>query len=182
MGWLGNLLKIGGVVGAPFTGGASLALTGLGSAMSGMGEQAGKNRAAEADFGLQRNMVELAANRDYRDSQNDAYKNAMRSAYAMNWKPVGTPGSHIKNVFEGRTLPPEAMQAAQAMQRKAMIEMLQGKKLSAAELKKAGFWEKFANIGGAALGIAGSMAGARGQGGGVPDQQGMLMGDGLPRG
>jgi hypothetical protein len=59
--------------------------------------------------------------------------------------------------------------------------MLQGKKLSAAELKKAGFWEKFANIGGAALGIAGSMAGARGQGG-APDQQGMLMGDGLPRG
>jgi hypothetical protein len=181
MGFLSNLLKVGGVVGAPFTGGASLALTGLGSAMSGMGEQAGKNRAAEADFGLQRNMVELAANRDYRDSQNDAYKNAMRSAYAMNWKPMA-PRDGILNAYAGRQTSPEAMQAAQAMQRKAMIEMLQGKKLSAAELKKAGFWEKFANIGGAALGIAGSMAGARGQGGGAPDQQGMLMGDGLPRG
>jgi hypothetical protein len=36
-----NLLKIGGMVGAPFTGGASLGLTGLGSAMDKFGGAAG---------------------------------------------------------------------------------------------------------------------------------------------
>lgn len=41
MGFLSSLMKIGGLIGAPFTGGASLGLTGLGAAMGGGDDQGG---------------------------------------------------------------------------------------------------------------------------------------------
>jgi hypothetical protein len=50
MGWLENALKIGGVVGAPFTGGASLALTGLGSTLGGAAKGAADERGGQNQF------------------------------------------------------------------------------------------------------------------------------------
>ncbi len=52
MGWLSTLAKIGGIAAAPFSGGASLALTGLGAASDVLGKQqqgAAQGRAAEAN-------------------------------------------------------------------------------------------------------------------------------------
>ena len=44
MGWLDTLLKVGGAAAAPFTGGASLALTGAGGVLGGMGKGAADER------------------------------------------------------------------------------------------------------------------------------------------
>jgi hypothetical protein len=71
MGWLSSLAKIGGVVAAPFSGGASLALTGLGGALDGIGkagavmggQQGGANNARVAqgqlDLSRDRNALDL---------------------------------------------------------------------------------------------------------------------------
>lgn len=64
MGWLSTIAKIGGAVAAPFTGGASLALMGLGAAGDVLGKQqagAAQGRAAEAQLqqGQDRNAVDL---------------------------------------------------------------------------------------------------------------------------
>jgi hypothetical protein len=70
MGWLSSLAKIGGLVAAPFTGGASLALTGAAGAMDGIGkagsvmgaQQGGANNARVAqgqlDISRDRNVLD----------------------------------------------------------------------------------------------------------------------------
>lgn len=71
MSFLSSLLKIGGVVGAPFTGGASLALSGAGGLLDNVGkagavaggQQSGANNARVAqgqlDIGRDRNVLDL---------------------------------------------------------------------------------------------------------------------------
>lgn len=71
MGWLSSLLKIGGLAAAPFSGGASLALTGVGGGLDALGkagavaggQQGGANNAriaqGQLDLGRDRNQLDL---------------------------------------------------------------------------------------------------------------------------
>lgn len=70
MGWLSTLGKIGGIVGAPFSGGASLALTGLGTLGDVLGKQAAGSaagRATESDLLTRQDMLR---NQQYQTQQN----------------------------------------------------------------------------------------------------------------
>ena len=64
-GWLGKLAKIGGLAAAPFTGGASLALSALGTAgdvASGISKGRAQGRMAQGDFNLRSGEAQQSAN------------------------------------------------------------------------------------------------------------------------
>lgn len=78
-----TLAKIGGGIAAPFTGGASLALTGLGAAGDIAGGMAGgraKGRADQADFNLRSGQAQQAANVGTADVNARAHAKALSDA------------------------------------------------------------------------------------------------------
>jgi hypothetical protein len=128
-----------------------LPLLGLGGKVAGaMAGGAAKNRQAVDQDNLRRDELRLLAQRDFRDSQNDAYTNSMRSAHVKNYKPTAPPPG-IYNAYEGRTSSPDQMQAADAMQRRAMIELLRGKPMDVSQPQRRGWMEKI--LGPASLGL-----------------------------
>lgn len=83
MGWLSSLAKIGGAIAAPFTGGASLALSALGTAgdiASRVGAARAQGRAAEAAGNLDRDQVEIQNRRLGLDADRANLGQAMRLA------------------------------------------------------------------------------------------------------
>ncbi len=124
MGWLSSLAKIGGLVAAPFSGGASLALTGLGSVGDVLGkQQEGKGAGMATQAGIQnqfdRNAIDLygsqqgaqnsAADLDLKrksyetQSRSSAGKEALIAMLLGDHKPtsISTPGIQSSTISGG---------------------------------------------------------------------------------
>jgi hypothetical protein len=172
-----GLLAGAGAIAAPLTGGASLAAvipaitSGAGAEIGAMGDQAGANR-QESDMvsrqftqdqmNREQNVADLDLRRrgDDRTAMNDAYLNALRSAIASNMQDVSFDRSGFKSDvadvrFSGGTRPsalgPQGRQAAEAMNARALRQLMEGPAEHTAittptmqEPKEAGFWEKLA--------------------------------------
>lgn len=195
MNW-GNLLKIAGVAGAPFTGGASLALTAglgaLGAASSGAAKGAQADRTAADDYGLKREQLginaaqtneraladraqlDLQQHQQSLKSGESAFQNALRASVVNNFRPAARPTGVANISFINGGPSQGARDAATAMDREAMVRLLEGEKFapqaaytpytlaSSAAPKKASTMEKI-------LGIVG--AGASGYSGVMKDLQ-----------
>lgn len=186
MGLFSNLTSIAGLVAAPFTGGASLGLTalgGLGSAATGAAKGAEADRASQANYGIQRDQLglnaaatneqalqqreqlELQRRKQALESGTSAFQNALRAATVSGFKPAARPRG-VSNISFVGNAPTLARPAAQAMDREAMLRLLEGEKYapmadykpyqlsSPEEMKKASTLEKIMGIVG--LGASGA--------------------------
>ena len=146
MDW-GNILKMaGGVAGAPFTGGASLALTasGVGSMLSGAAKGSEAERTGADTYGLKRDELGLTAstanekalaerarlNLDQQSqnlrSRDSAFQNALRASVLQNFAPAARPNG-VANVSFIRGGPSQgARDTAAAMEHDAMQRILAG--------------------------------------------------------
>ncbi len=95
------------------------------------------NNAAEYEKALeQRAGIELAQKQDTRAAQNDAYKNALRSSLLMNLqdasfnRPTGVPNIALSGGLRPSAIGPQAKQAAQLMNQKALMELMNGESYS----------------------------------------------------
>jgi hypothetical protein len=191
MNW-GSLLKIAGVAGAPFTGGASLALTAglgaLGAATSGAAKGAEAERTAADTYGLKRDdlgltaaqvneraladraRLELDQHAQSLKSGESAFQNALRASVVNNFKSAARPNGVANISFVNGGPSQGARDAATAMDREAMVRLLEGEKFapqaaytpytlqSSAAPKKASTMEKILGIVGAgSTGYSGMM-------------------------
>lgn len=146
MSWLSTLAKIGGIAAAPFSGGASLALTGLGSVGDVLGKQqagaaAGNLAQANAQQAQDRNAVDLyqaqqaaqnqAAQTDLQRKQYETQNRSTTAKQALlaellgNFQPtsVSVPGIQNANISGGLAASlkntPGALQALQTLAQQA---------------------------------------------------------------
>jgi hypothetical protein len=151
-------------------------LSGVGKALGGMADTAAQNRGAQTEATLQRDQVgvnadaqyergvqgragiDLARKADAREAENNAFRNAMRSAYARNVqdvsinRPAGVPTIRFSGGARPSAMGPEGREAAEAMNAIAMRRLLAGEQYeempalnrsSISPLPQAGFMEKW---------------------------------------
>jgi hypothetical protein len=144
--WM-NLAKIaGGVAGAPFTGGASLALTasGVGSMLSGAAKGKEAERTGADTYGLKRDELGLTAstaneralaerarlNLDQQaqslKSRDSAFQNALRASVVQNFAPAARPRGVANISFINGGPSAGARDSASAMEHDALQRILAG--------------------------------------------------------
>lgn len=191
MGFLSTLGKIGkfaGIAAAPFTGGASLALTALGTAGDiASNVAAGRAKGREDEFGanltqaahkdramLDRAQLEMDRNKAARVAQSDDMSKIMRGNMISNMqtgigqtaRPAGVPTMTFKGGLNAGMLGPEAKAGGAEMSRAALMSMLNGgDKVSDvpmqdydAMMPKSGILDKILSTVGTVGGFAGAMA------------------------
>jgi len=189
MGWgnfFGTIGKIGAGIAAPFTGGASLmaipAIDALSKGAGSASQSMASNRGTKAEMMMDQNRdLEsqlLAREAEKREAQANAYKNAMRSDMAVNWKPTVRPegipnisynagpsaagrdiASTMFNQSKSRLGAPD-LQNQQGMQ--AYRNLANDKEFG--KTQKSGFWEKLLGIASGVAPIAGAYLGGGGNG------------------
>lgn len=167
-----GLLGVGGLIAAPFTGGASAAtilpaILGAGGAVAGaIGEAKTQNRGVQDNFAQQalrdfetqqvnRARLDLDRREDDRAAEQTAFQNAIRSALAKNMqdaafsRPEGVPMIAFSGGARPSALGEEGREAAALMNNRAMQALMTGPSPhtplsdpTLLEPKKAGFWEK----------------------------------------
>lgn len=157
MGFWSSLAKVGAVVAAPFTGGASLAalplISAAGSALGGMADASAQNRGEADRFNQNQDALRLRMEQEKRESQNNAYRNALRGALAKNMQDASFDRSQLSSSIPviklGGSARPSAIggdgrEAGNVMNRQAMLELMNPSTPKLSEQKQAGFWEKLA--------------------------------------
>jgi hypothetical protein len=176
--------KVGAVVGAPFTGGASLAAIPAIDAIGTIGEIAGdiagsraKGREAEANINTQRDqqrLQDILAQRN-QDTQMaslnleapqtrmaQAIRGGIVSSGMPNFSMQAPPGVHkpaMTGMMGVGNISDTARQAGDAMQRQALLKMLSGETVpthdfAQTELPKAGLFDKILGVASAAGGFS----------------------------
>lgn len=192
MSFWSSIGKIGALVAAPFTGGASLAAMPAIDALGKATGAAAANRGAADTEQLRRDQLALEgrqqlenmlASRSQRDlaERNAAKADLYRANYAQNWKPAQRPGNVPMISFSQGpgTMLQEALgrQASDSSARlqHPMFDISGAPKLglwTPTPPKKPSIWERFGNIASFAAPIVGGLMG-RGNGNGDLEQQGM---------
>lgn len=179
-----KIAKIGSMVAAPFTGGASLtAMPMIDAASKGLGaaaQSSASNRGTKAEIMMDQNSALeqqlLAREREKREAQGDAYKNAVRADMAQTWKPAARP-ANIPTISYGGGLSPEGLHAARLLGNQARtrleapdLQQGQGGMPSYRDLTKdkdfqktmnPSIWEKIGGIASAALPLLGGALSAK---------------------
>ena len=186
MGLWGSLLKIGGAVAAPFTGGASLALTGLGAglgaASQGMANNRGEKFAGQMD--LERLMLEreqqlqnqqIDREQEGRAGASDAWRKLLSTQHTL--APGARPQLSPYSIAPRQ--PNEAEQVgANYLGGQSLARLQNGNPIPQVtqhplqvdpKLLNAGWLERLLGIGGAGLGVYGALAARKGGGGGGGD-------------
>lgn len=175
---LGGILKgigkVGAVVAAPFTGGASLAaipmIDAAGQVASAIGGGRAAGRQVEADANQRQDLLRLQAAKLNLDAPGQRAHNSVQGDILANAQPISINGPithtggkmpRISGGLSPALLSDNSRQLGQNMSRQALLSQMQGDAFSPTPLPEANGFDKFLNIFGGATGALGSLAAAR---------------------
>jgi hypothetical protein len=134
-------------------GGWGSALRAGGSLLSGMANASAQNRGEADRFNQNQDALRLRMEQEKRESQNNAYRNALRGALAKNMQDASFDRSQLSPSIPviklgGGARPSaigaEGRGAGDVLNRQAMLELMNPSTPKLSEQKQAGFWEKLA--------------------------------------
>lgn len=171
----------------------SQVLAGAGAVASAYGKSSAQNRGAHTEAQIDRDVIAQRAASDYENAQQnrakldldrrdeaaklqaDAWKKALTSSLALNWKPANRPEGVPNISFVGDGIGVQGRAAAEALNKAVMLKLLSGEKFdqlpplqrfTPAPIPEASTWEKIAGFLGPSLTVAGAIAKASKSAGG----------------